>query len=601
MKPTLSFDALALHAVVDEIRARFLDGRIQRVSLIDEWTVALELYARGERAALVISTDPHAARVYLTRQRPERASEAVTPLLLLLRKYVRDGRLERLDQPPLERLLELRVSSRDEAGEHRDVGLIIEVMGRRSNVILVGEDGTILDALRRASPEKNPTRPILPRRRYEPPPSQNRLNPFAADSWEHVRARSFEHPEALLADLLGRELAGISPLLARELAFRGTGDVGARAGATDWPAVRAAATEMLAPARGHGPWSPSIAREDGRIVAYAAYRLHHLEAGCDVEDVSTMSDAIELAYGDGEASAEGRERGDAVGGITRPLLEAITTRRALVQRRHAALLRSRDAAGNPDELREAGQYILASIHQIAPGQDSLDIPGRTIRLDPLLTPADNAQQYFKEYRRARDASRRVPELLARADHELAHLDDMETLVRNADDPGRVRTLRSELRESGVLRDRAPRPVKGRRGQHPDDGPRPITVPLGDGFVALVGTSARGNERVTFDLGTQDDVWLHARQMPGSHVLVRTGGRAVPRPLLERAAQIAAYYSRGRTDRRVPVDWTPRKFVRRIRGGPPGLVSYINEQTIDATPRPPEQQPGVPAGSRPGRP
>ena len=237
MKPSLSFDALTLHAVVDELRTRFNGGRVQRVTLLDEWSLALELYANGERASLLISADPHAARVCLTRDRPERAAEHVTPFLLLLRKYVRDGRLETLSQPPLERVLELRVSKRDDEGSAREVGLIIEVMGRRSNAVLVSEDGAILDALRRASAEKNPVRTILPKRRYELPPAQDRRSPMAADTWDHLVSLAELKAAGKLAELLASELAGFSRLAAREVAFRATGDVEATVRFATWSRV----------------------------------------------------------------------------------------------------------------------------------------------------------------------------------------------------------------------------------------------------------------------------------------------------------------------------------------------------------------------------
>jgi predicted ribosome quality control (RQC) complex YloA/Tae2 family protein len=588
MKPSLSFDALTLHAVVDEITASFAGGRIQRVGLVDELTLALELYANGDRASLLISADPHAARIVLTRRRPERATEEVTPFLLLLRKYVRDGRLDGLSQPTLERVLELRVSKRDDEGSPREVGLIIEVMGRRSNAVLVGGDGAIMDALRRASAEKNPIRPILPRRRYDPPPAQDRRSPFAQDTWDHLKALAEQRPDGQLAELLGGELAGFSRLTAREAVFRATGQIEAPSSRADWSTVHAAVSELLGPIRGEGRWSPSIARFEGNAIAFAPFRLSHLEDRCDVEDVDSISEAVELGFAD-RVSAEARAGlPETANQLVRPLLEAIATRRSLVERRRNALARSREAAGDPDALRQIGQAILTYGSQIRPGQETLVVDGLEIKLEPRESPSENAQRYFREYKRARDAGRRVPELIAIADREIAHLDDMDTLVRIADDPSRIRALRDELRVAGIVRDRAPKPIK--RGKYskvvPDDGPRPISVPLPDGFVALVGTSAKANEHFTFDVAGQDDVWLHARQRPGSHVIVRTAGQRIPERVLQRAAEIAAFYSQGRTDSRVAVDWTPRKFVRRIRGGPPGLVSYINEQTVDVPPRGP---------------
>ncbi|MDP8924366.1 MAG: NFACT family protein, partial [Chloroflexota bacterium] len=284
---------------------------MQKLTLVDEWTVAFELYGHGERSTLLVSTDPHAARVCLTSDRATRASDTVTPLLLLLRKYVRDGRVDDLDQPSLERVLELRVSKRDDGGDLRDVSLIIEVMGRRSNLVLVSEDGTILDALRRASAEKNPTRPILPHRRYEPPPSQDRLDPFARDTWDAVRALAGRQPETPVVDLLGRELAGFSGLLAREAAFRATGRLDTAAGDADWALVRARVGELLAPVRAHTGWAPSIALEGGRVVAFAPYRLSHLEDGYAVQDIATISEAVERGYADRLAASSGPPAGAA--------------------------------------------------------------------------------------------------------------------------------------------------------------------------------------------------------------------------------------------------------------------------------------------------
>ncbi|MGE3269680.1 MAG: NFACT family protein [Chloroflexota bacterium] len=589
MKPSLSFDALTLHAVTDEIRAGFEGGRVQRVGLVDELTLALELYSSGGRATLLISADPHAARVCLTRRSPERAAELVTPLLLLLRKYVRDGRLDSLSQPPLERVLELRMSKRDDEGSPREVALIIEVMGRRSNAVLVAPDGTIMDALRRASAEKNPIRPILPRRRYDPPPAQDRRLPFAMDTWDHLNTLAGQRPEGQLAELLGSELAGFSRLLAREVAFRATGDIATPVKRSSLSAVFDTVVTMLGPVRGEGTWSPSVARFEGHVVAFAPYRLTHLEDQCAVENVDSISEAVELGFSGREAAEIHAGRPETANQMVRPMIDAIATRRNVVNRRRNALARSQEAAGDPEELRVPGQVILAHAHEIYPGQTVLKADGLEIKLDPHETPSENAQRYFKDYRRARDASRRVPPLVAQADREIAHLDEMDTLVRMADDPSRIRALREELRVAGILRDRDPQAARKRGKYSPkpvESGPRPITVPLPDGFLAYIGTSAKANEHVTFDVAGQEDLWLHARQRPGSHVIVRTAGQKVPERVLQRAAELAAFFSQGRTDSRVAVDWTPRKFVRKIRGGPPGLVSYINEQTVDVPPRGP---------------
>ena len=580
MKPTLSFDALTLHAVADELTATIVGARLPKCVAVGRQALGLELYGRGQRSSLLISAESDAARVCLTKERLAAGSQHVTPFLLLLRKHVRDGRVESLHQTPLERVLELRISKRDDAGSLRAVGLIIEVMGRRSNAVLISDDGTILDALRRAGPTKNPHRPIAPRFRYEPPPPQERLDPSAQDTWDHLRRHASDRSDETLAGLLSATLRGFSPLLAREVSFRSAGHVEAPSRAIDWEAVRATVRGLLAPIQSDAVWQPSVARHEGRVVAFAAYRLSHLEAHCTVEDVDSISEAVELAYAEPPAPRAGKA--PPVMGLKSRLLRAIDTRRTVVERRRSALARSREALADPDQLRAAGEWVLATAQQIESGQETLEIDGHVIKLDERITPLENAQRYFREYKKARDAARQVPELLRKAELEIAYLDDMRTLVDLTQDDGRLGAIRNELRSAGVMTDRAPKPATNRRPG--DRFPGALTVPLDDGFVAIVGTSAKSNERVTFELAGQDDLWLHARNLPGAHVVVRTGDRDLPRRVLLQAAQVAARYSQGHAATRVPVDWTRRKYVRKIRGGPAGLVSYINEQTVNVAPR-----------------
>src|SRR5688572_3281651 len=239
----MPFDALALHAVADELRASVVDGRVQKAFLADEQSLALELYAQGQRRWLLASAHPEAARAHLVTEPQRRGTERVTPFLLLVRKHVRDARLVAIEQPPLERVLELRFAHREETGLRREVALMLELMGRRSNLVLVDEDGTILDALKRVSRQTNPTRPIVPHTRYAPPPPLDRLDPRLATSYfvleERARAGA---KEQTLAQLLMAHLAGLSPLAAEELAYRATGQHRAPAprgaGGLPWAALQ---------------------------------------------------------------------------------------------------------------------------------------------------------------------------------------------------------------------------------------------------------------------------------------------------------------------------------------------------------------------------
>lgn len=566
----MPFDALALHAVHAELHARVLEGRVQRVWLPDEHSVALEIYARHARHYLYATARADQARVHLVRQPPARATEHVTPFLLLLRKHLRGARLVALHQPPLERVLELRFLHRGEHGQPYGVSLVLEVMGRRSNFVLVDQDGTILDALRRVPPQLNPARPLLPHLRYVPPPRGEWLDPRQAASYLALEPRAAEQAGSrTLAQFLAAHLAGLSPLAAEELAYRATGQHRAPLTAPlPWQALLPAARELLAPVE-TGAWEPHLILRDGRPADATPYRPRQFPPTA-LRPVASISEAFETLHACPPPPRHALQRA--------PLLQAIAARREQEERKLAALHRSLKEAAEADALRTAGEVVLAHLHAIAPGQQEFLFEGRTIALDPARSPLENAQAYFAAYTRARDASRVVPRLIEQSELELRYLAEMQAQVELADDPATLEQLRRELIARGIL---APSKADLKRGPaSPRGGVRRLQL---DGHEVLLGTSAVGNERVTFELAAPDDLWLHARGVPGSHVIVRSGGRPVPPAVLEAAARLAAAHSAARGEAQALVDCTARKHVRRIPNAPPGLVTYRHEQTLRVRP------------------
>jgi predicted ribosome quality control (RQC) complex YloA/Tae2 family protein len=258
-----------------------------------------------------------------------------------------------------------------------------------------------------------------------------------------------------------------------------------------------------------------------------------------------------------------------------PLVQALVGREEAQRRKLAALQRALADAEHAEELRLAGEGLLANLHTVEPAQTSLTYQGREIALDPALTPLENAQRYFESYTRARDAARVVPAVVEETELELRYLAEMRAQIELAEDAATLEQLRRELVERGLL---APSRGETKRGR--------TTPPRGGytrlqcaGAEMLVGTSALGNERVTFELSSPDDLWFHARGVAGSHIIVRTGGQAPSMEAIEAAARLAAEHSAARTEAVALVDWTARKHVRKIRNAPPGLVTYRNEQTL----------------------
>jgi len=569
----MPFDALAAHAVRDELDRCLVGGRVQKTHFADEQSLVLEVYAHGQRRWLFATTNAEAARCHLVSAPPARGTDRVTPFLLLVRKHVRDARLAGIDQPELERVFYLRFSHRDESGLQREVTLVLELMGRRSNFVLVHEDGTILDSLRRVSAQTNPARPLVPRARYVPPPAPDRLDPrFATSYFALEERRAGRPPERTLAQFLQANLAGLSPFLAEELSFRATGEHRAPLPSVlPSAALHHAAEELFAPLS-TGAWQPTVILSEGEPADAAPYYPRHVDPA-QLASMGSISEAFERVHAVPHRPVRH--------GLARaPLQAALAERRAQLERKLAALGRSLEGSERAAGLRAAGETILANVQTITSGQERLVVGDQEIPLDPTRSAVENAQRYFEEYTRARDAAKIVPELLEQTENELRYVAEMAAQVELAEDAGTIEQLRRELVAAQIL---APNRGEAKRGRPAParGGLRQVQL---DGHEVLIGLSAEGNARVTFDLSGPEDLWLHARGIPGSHVVVRSGGRALEPRVLEEAARLAARHSMARGEAAVLVDWTPRKYVRKIKGAPPGLVTYTHEQTLRVRPQ-----------------
>lgn len=629
------FDVLTVAAVADEISATLLDGRVQRVGLVDARTLAAEVYAGGRRRYLVASADDRRGRLHLAAAMPSLDAELVTPFGLLLRKYVRGGVLVGVEQPPLERLVRLSIAKRlpphngrrgepiaapegsrpvpddhppeaalgDDPGEDEDDGgegdatyvhLAVELMGRHSNLILVDDEGRVMESAKRVTGSMSRVRPVLPRLPYVPPPPVDKPDPRRLTAPDAAALLAAEPPEARLAETLVRRLRGVSPQMAREIAFRVAGDAAVAVGALppDAGVPLARETRALLEPLLTSAWAPRVYRERpapespplprggeggwgvGAVVAFSAVPLAHLAADHDEQPVPSISAAAELAVGDAEETtparhAQRRQR----------LLDAVRAERARQERRLGALREQAAKAAEAETLRERGDLIYAYLWQIEPGQRELVVDGLSIPLDPDLGPKENAQAYFERYRKARDAGAQIPDLAARGEAELAYLDQLLTQTEQAASFADLEALHVEWDARGG----PPRDGARPRRRTPDPRPRPLQDAAGN--AVYVGRSGAQNDLVTFDLAGPNDTWLHARGVPGSHVVVRwrgTGDDENP-ATIEAAAALAAFYSAARSSASVEVDVTRRRHVRKIKGAGPGMVTYRNERTLAVRP------------------
>jgi predicted ribosome quality control (RQC) complex YloA/Tae2 family protein len=585
----MGFDALTLSAVRDELEPLLVDARMQRVVFVDELSLGLECFRPGAgRTNVLLAADLEDSRVQRLPELPPRGLESESPFSLLIRKHLRNARIVAIHQPLLERVLELDCEQRDASNRLYKVALIVEAMGRRSNLVLVDQDRSILDSARRAPPGRNPRRPLLPHLPYLPPPPQDLLTPDMLSAESLAPPPGSPQPADLpsLAKYLRERIAGLSPLAARELAYR-TG----AAQDLDWDHVAVLVRAFLGIVDTH-TWEPCVAFDVQQPIDYAPYVLTHLQAdGATIQPFDSMSDAIQAFYARRGAAPPTR-RGDAFAAQRKALFAPLERATHATQRRIAAL-EFQLATGHHERepLRRAGEAILTHQSELPIGTTELVVDGERFELDPRLSAVDNAQAYFARYRKARETEARVPALLEEARRTAEHLADLQALVEVADQMDAVRALRREVasatrsqaRAQGQAQAARPRQARSKPGSEARGGPY-RRVPLGDGWEALVGVSAEGNATVTFDVAGADDLWLHARGLPGAHVVVRARGGTPPEPIIEMAAQVAAAHSPARTASAVEVDVTSRRYVKKIPGGAPGLVRYTNERTLRVAPR-----------------
>ncbi len=564
-------DFFTLAALVDEFQSLLPRGRVQDVLDVDATGLGLEIYAQRRRHWLYLSADPARPRLYLAPERLRRGPDRPTPLGLLLRRYVEGGRIERITQPAWERVVTLHIT-----GSEGDVQLFVELIERRSNILLV-RDGVILDCVRRVHPGENRMRSSLPAHPYQPPPPQRgKHDPLdltlevlggllAGDAVRNLSTQRF----------LSAKLLGVSPLLARETVHRSSAPADQRVSDARpddlWGALRSVLEPLAA-----RDWQSGLAGDDDNPRAFSVYPLH---CEPDWRPVDSVNGALVTWF----IACTGT---DSYRIAKEPVAAALREARLRLEARAKSLQGSLTDDVDRERLRQSGELLLAYQYTLAPGQRELraqyepDGPELVIRLDNTRSPLENAQGYFARYEKAKRALQDVPKLLRRTKAQLKSLDQLTCDLELAGSRPEIEEVQAALQSMGLWR--------GSRKARPS-GQKSSSLRLltSDGFVIRVGRNSRQNEEVTFERASGSDLWLHARGIPGAHVIVRNDGRPIPDEVLERAAGLAAWFSPQRDERSVAVDVTPRRHVRRIQGAGPGMVSYRNERTLRVRPRSPE--------------
>ncbi len=569
-------DTITLTAIARELAETVVGGRVQAVTQPDPLSLALEIYSRGERQWLLLDANPVQPRLHLLPAKARRGVESDAPLLLLARKYVDGARLLAVTQPPWERVLHLHFV-------HAQAGpslLAAEIMGRWSNLLLLDPGGAIREALRRFGPGQNRWRVILPGHIYQPPPPQAaHLSPDQVTLSDLERLLNQTPAGTPVWRALQGRVAGLSPLLARELVYRASGETLADVSHANMGA--AALLDALIWLRGlsqQGGWAPSLAFDPAgeAPVAFAPYELTHLGHWQPLHSISAAAHAFYEASIGADAYAGRRSQVEALLAAARKKLEG----------RRASLGEQAVSEEEAADLRACGEWILAYAWQVQSGAAELlaDTGAGLLRipLDPALSAAENAQAYFGRYRKAQKSAQRLPDLLAATDRDLAYLDQLQSDLQLADNAPQIEELREALLEMGIVAE------AGGKKRPPMPRSQPLQLRSQDGFTILIGRNARQNEEITWKLAQPEDVWLHAADAPGAHVVIRTAGRQPPATTLAQAASWAAWQSQARDQSKAAVLYTERRHLRKFKGARPGQVRVLQHKSLTVTPAPPPQ-------------
>ncbi len=571
----MPLDAVCLQAVVEELRPKLLGTRIDKVQQPAKDQVILT----GRAGRLLLNAGAGAPRIQLTGQLRDNPAEP--PMFcMLLRKHLTGARFTAIQQPPLERLVRLELDSTDDFGRPGRRTLVLEAMGRRSNLILLDEEGRIIDCLRRVDADMSAARQVLPGLYYEPPASVGRL-PLTEETEEGFREKlRTADPERQIDTFLLDTYFGISPLVARELAFRAAGEtdrrlfsLGAEGEDRLWAEFQSV-VEVIRDSR----FTPVCLLREGKPWDFSYLPIRQYGSGAGLVTYDSFSALMDDLY-------EARERQERIRQRGADLIRTATTARDRLRRKLAQQEKDHAATQEREQLRICGDLITANLYRMERGQSRLETENYydpeggkiTIPLDPLLTPQQNAAKYYKRYTKAKTAEKYLREQMAIARRDLTYLESVLAEIAAAETEQDFNDIRRELRDAGFLRSQG----KGKKEQLKAARPREFRTTTG--FRVLVGRNNRQNDKLTLKDADRRDVWLHTQKIHGSHVILCTEGREADADTIVEAAKIAAWFSQARESGNVPVDYTAVRNVKKPAGARPGMVIYPTYQTVNVTP------------------
>ena len=542
----MSFDGFFLHHMVEELRRELVNGRIQKINQPFEQELVLQIRSNRQSHRLLLSAHPVFGRIQLTQTTFENPAQPST-FIMVLRKYLQGALIESIEQVENDRIVEITVSNKNEIGDHIQATLIIEIMGKHSNILLVDKSShKILEVIKHVGFSQNSYRTLLPGSTYIAPPSTESLNPFTVKDEKlfeilQTQGTTAKHLQSLFQGL-GRDTANeLENILVSD----------------KLSTFRNFFNQETKPCLTETSFSPvPFANQVG-------------------EPFTSLSDLLDTYYKD---KAERDRVKQQASELIRRVENELQKNRHKLKKQEKELL----ATDNAEEFRQKGELLTTFLHQVPNDQDQVILDNYytnqpiTIALDKALTPNQNAQRYFKRYQKLKEAVKYLTDLIEETKATILYLESVETVLNQAG-LEEIAEIREELIQTGFIRRRQREKIQKRK--------KPEQYLASDGkTIIYVGRNNLQNEELTFKMARKEELWFHAKDIPGSHVVI--SGNLTPSDEVKTdAAELAAYFSQGRLSNLVQVDMIEVKKLNKPTGGKPGFVTYTGQKTLRVTPDP----------------
>ena len=577
----MALDGLVIHSIVDELHKKLLGGKIDKVYQPENDEIVLHIRNNKENFKLVLSCSASNPRVYLASDYKKENPINAPMFCMLFRKYIQGGNIVNVSQVDFERIIKISVESFDELKEKTTKDIIIEIMGRHSNIILThSSNNKIIDSAKRIPPSVSRVRQILPGQTYVLPPKQDKLNPITDISLNTFvdTLSSFDGP---IFKAIYSKFLGISPVIAKEICFRANIDENLLVSEISSDDISKIYREFhnLFKYIKDNIYNPCMVIDTSidKVLDFSCINLS-LFSNLSIINDDSISKILENYYATKDIKDRIHQRSSDLRKSISIKLDRLYNK---LNKQEKELIESENA----DIYKIKGELITSYIYMIEKGMESVEVANFydpeykniKISLNTNFTPSENVQKYFKKYNKLKTAKKEITSQMEITKEEIDYLENIMLSIENCENLAELMDIREELGKVGYLRS------KNNSKKETKLTTKPHEFVSSNGFKILVGKNNKQNDHLTLKVASNEDIWMHTKNIPGSHVIIKTEGKEVPDKTIFEGAMLAAFFSKSKMSSQVPVDYTKKKNVKKPNGAKPGMVIYDTNNTIYVTP------------------